>query len=71
MAARGGKGCANACQNVSGTDSREETPDPTDGATPGSSYRLWTTLKVPQGYALEKHAVYVVCDGSCAKTFLR
>ena len=23
------------------------------------------------GYALEKHAVYVVCDGSCAKTFLR
>jgi DNA-binding Lrp family transcriptional regulator len=28
----------------------------TDGATPGSSYRLWTTLKVPQGFALEKHA---------------
>ena len=23
------------------------------------------------GYALEKHAVYVVCDGTCAKTFLR
>jgi hypothetical protein len=23
------------------------------------------------GYALEKHAVFVVCDGPCAKTFLR
>jgi DNA-binding Lrp family transcriptional regulator len=27
----------------------------TDGTTPGSSYRLWTTLKVPQGYSREKH----------------
>jgi DNA-binding Lrp family transcriptional regulator len=27
----------------------------TDGATPGSSYRLWTTLKVPQGYSRDKH----------------
>jgi hypothetical protein len=26
-----------------------------DPATPGSSYRLWTTVKVPQGYAIEKH----------------
>ena len=23
------------------------------------------------GYAAEHHAVYVVCDGTCAKTFLR
>lgn len=23
------------------------------------------------GYALEKHAVLVVCDGTCGKTFLR
>jgi len=23
------------------------------------------------GYALDKHALYVVCDGTCAKTFLR
>ena len=23
------------------------------------------------GYALEKHAVFVVCDGTCGKTFLR
>ena len=28
----------------------------TDVATPGSNYRLWTTLKVPQGYSIEKHA---------------
>jgi DNA-binding Lrp family transcriptional regulator len=27
----------------------------TDGATQGSSYRLWTTLKVPQGYSRAKH----------------
>jgi DNA-binding Lrp family transcriptional regulator len=31
----------------------------TDAATPGSSYRLWTTLKVPQGYSLEKHCAYL------------
>lgn len=23
------------------------------------------------GYALDRHAVFVVCDGTCAKTFLR
>jgi len=27
----------------------------TDGETPGASYRLWTTLKVPQGFSVEKH----------------
>ena len=27
----------------------------TDAATPGSSYRLWTTVKVPQGYSIEKY----------------
>ncbi|MFN0067091.1 MAG: Lrp/AsnC family transcriptional regulator [Limisphaerales bacterium] len=26
-----------------------------DAATPGAQYRLWTTLKVPQGCSLEKH----------------
>ncbi|MHB8147147.1 MAG: Lrp/AsnC family transcriptional regulator, partial [Vulcanimicrobiaceae bacterium] len=30
-----------------------------DSATPGSSYRLWTTLKVPQGYSLRKHAEFL------------
>lgn len=27
----------------------------TDAETPGSAYRLWTTLKVPQGYSLAEH----------------
>ncbi len=31
----------------------------TDSATPGSNYRLWTTLKVPQGFSLEKHAAFL------------
>ena len=31
----------------------------TDGDSPGSAYRLWTTLKVPQGYSLRKHAEFL------------
>jgi hypothetical protein len=27
----------------------------TDGDTPGSAYRLWTTLKVPQGFSMTRH----------------
>ena len=27
----------------------------TDSETPGSVYRLWTTLKVPQGFSMRKH----------------
>lgn len=27
----------------------------TDADTPGSAYRLWTTLKVPQGFSMTKH----------------
>jgi DNA-binding Lrp family transcriptional regulator len=30
-----------------------------DSATAGAAYRLWTTLKVPQGYSLERHAAYL------------
>lgn len=30
-----------------------------DAATPGSSYRLWTTLKAPQGFSIEKHAEFL------------
>src|SRR5699024_3298395 len=26
-----------------------------DPATPGAQYKLWTTLKVPQGFSLDKH----------------
>jgi hypothetical protein len=31
----------------------------TDAETRGSVYRLWTTLKVPQGFSLRKHAEYL------------
>src|SRR5256885_15017720 len=27
----------------------------TDAETPGAAYRLWTTLKVPQGFSVAKH----------------
>ena len=49
--------------------------DPTDGND------RWWVWKCPTkgcpgflhvaGYALDKHALYVVCDGTCALTFLR
>ncbi|MEW6306232.1 MAG: Lrp/AsnC family transcriptional regulator [Verrucomicrobiota bacterium] len=32
----------------------------TDAATYGSSYKLWTTLKVPQGFSLEKHCQFLL-----------
>lgn len=35
----------------------------TDTAVPSSRYRLWTTLKVPQGFSLAKH-----CDVLCKET---
>ncbi len=31
----------------------------TDQETPGSGYRLWTTLKVPQGFSVERHAEFL------------
>src|SRR6476619_8473225 len=27
----------------------------TDAVTPGSDYKLWTTLKVPHGFSLQRH----------------
>lgn len=30
-----------------------------DAVTAGSRYRLWTTLKVPQGFSLEKHIAFL------------
>lgn len=30
-----------------------------DAATPGSQFKLWTTLKVPQGYSLARHADFL------------
>ncbi len=32
----------------------------TDAATPGSQYKLWTTLKVPQGYSMPRHAEFLL-----------
>ena len=32
----------------------------TDAVSPGSTYKLWTTLKVPQGYSLEKHCEFLM-----------
>lgn len=31
----------------------------TDNATAGSTYKLWTTLKTPQGFSINKHAEYL------------
>jgi hypothetical protein len=49
--------------------------------TPLDGQSRWWVWKCPTagcpgllhaaGYALDKHALYVVCDGTCAKTFLR
>ncbi|MEO6399109.1 MAG: Lrp/AsnC family transcriptional regulator [Tepidiformaceae bacterium] len=34
----------------------------TDGDTPGSRYRLWTTLKVPQEFSMERHADHLAAQ---------
>ena len=50
-------------------------------ASPVDENARWWVWKCPTkgcpgllhvaGYALDKHALFVVCDGSCGKTFLR
>jgi hypothetical protein len=50
-------------------------------STPLDANDRWWVWKCPTlgcpgllhtaGYAAEKHAVFVVCDGTCGKTFLR
>ncbi len=34
----------------------------TDGDTPGSAYRLWTTLKVPQGFSMTRHCDFLAAS---------
>lgn len=34
----------------------------TDAETPGSVYRLWTTLKVPQGFSMERHCDFLAAE---------
>jgi hypothetical protein len=42
----------------------------TDAVTPGSGYKLWTTLKVPQGYSIEKHCDYLVAQTGAERYLL-
>src|ERR1700761_5176545 len=32
----------------------------TEATSPGSQYKLWTTLKVPHGFSMRKHAEYLL-----------
>jgi hypothetical protein len=41
----------------------------TDVATQGSNYKLWTTLKVPQGYSMTKHCEFL-CKQTGAEKFV-
>ncbi len=40
----------------------------TDAETPGSEYRLWTTLKVPQGFDMDEHC-RVLCERTGARAY--
>lgn len=42
----------------------------TDAATPGSTYKLWTTLKVPQGYSMRKHCEFLAKQTGADKFIL-
>ena len=61
---------------------REELQATIDaGSTPLDGQDRWWVYKCPTrgcagllhaaGYAADKHAVFVVCDGTCGKTYLR
>jgi hypothetical protein len=63
-------------------ESREGLADKLQAETsPLDERDAWWVYKCPTtgcagrlhvaGYAVEKHALFVVCDGTCAKTFLR
>jgi len=42
----------------------------TDVATPGSTYKLWTTLKVPQGFSMRKHCEFLAARTGAEKFVL-
>ena len=42
----------------------------TDQAIPGSKYRLWTTLKVPQGFSMQKHCEFLAARTGAEKFLL-
>ncbi|HEV2292852.1 MAG TPA: hypothetical protein VGR35_03300 [Tepidisphaeraceae bacterium] len=37
----------------------------TDTIVAGSKFRLWTTVKVPQGYSMEKHCAFLASQTGC------
>jgi hypothetical protein len=39
----------------------------TDGATAGSAYRLWTTVKVPVGFSMRKHCEFLARQTGCQR----
>jgi hypothetical protein len=41
----------------------------TDSEIAGAKYRLWTTLKVPQGFSMQKHCEFLA-NKTCAEKFL-
>ncbi len=41
----------------------------TDSATAGSNYKLWTTLKVPQGFSMEAHCQFLARQTGAETTF--
>ncbi|PYJ98717.1 MAG: AsnC family transcriptional regulator, partial [Verrucomicrobia bacterium] len=42
----------------------------TDTATPGSNYKLWTTLKVPQSYSMRRHCQFLARQTGAEKFIL-
>ncbi|MSR43109.1 MAG: Lrp/AsnC family transcriptional regulator [Pedosphaera sp.] len=42
----------------------------TDAASPGSTYKLWTTLKVPQGFSMTKHCEFLAAQTGAKKFIL-
>ncbi len=42
----------------------------TDVASPGSTYKLWTTLKVPQGFSMTKHCEFLAAQTGAKKFIL-
>lgn len=42
----------------------------TDAATPGSTYKLWTTLKVPQSFSMQKHCEFLAQQTGAEKFIL-
>src|SRR5213595_216553 len=41
-----------------------------DAATPGSQYKLWTTLKVPQGFSMRRHCEFLARQTGAKKFIL-